>query len=186
MLSSLKLCYWEFQSFLKDQNGEVGECKFLLEFIGKDWYVMNSKRKMPSQGDVIWIDLNEVNSTGHEEKGRRPALVISTNKFNNMNGGIVKVIPITTSSHNFPFHIKLPEEFKVKGKLMIEQEREIDVVKRNYEVYCHLPSELVKKIIEIFLTCFKQKISIFDTFMTYFYVSIKVFLFLIKKNKCLT
>lgn len=110
---------------------------------------------MPLQGDVIWIDLNEANSSGHEEKGRRPALVISTNKFNKLNGGIVKVIPITTSSHKFPLHIDLLEKFKVKGKLMIEQEREIDVVKRNCEFCCHLPLEFVKEIIEIFLTCYK-------------------------------
>lgn len=116
---------------------------------------MKTKRNVPAQGDVIWIDLNEANSKGHEEKGRRPALVISNNKFNKMNGGIVKVIPITTSSHQFPFHINLPEKFKVKGKLMIEQEREIDVAKRNYAFCCHLPQDYVKQTIETLSICYK-------------------------------
>lgn len=115
---------------------------------------MKNKNKVPSQGDVIWIDLSEGSSLGHEQQGRRPVLVVSNDKFNKMSGGLVKVIPITTSTHKFPFRIELPEKFKVKGNLMIDQERTVDVINRNYQFYCHLPKEYVEKIIELLLTCF--------------------------------
>lgn len=115
---------------------------------------MKTKTIMPSQGDIIWIDLNEGNSLGHEQWGRRPVLVVSNDKFNYMCGGLVKVIPITTSPHEFPYRINLPEKFKVKGKLMIDQEREVDIKIRHYKIYCHLPDSFVKKIIEILLTSF--------------------------------
>lgn len=115
---------------------------------------MENKNEVPSQGDVIWIDLSRGNSQGHEQQGRRPVLVVSNDKFNYMCGGLVKVVPITTSPHEFPYRINLPEKFKVKGKLMIDQERTIDVINRNYKFYCHLPKEDVKQIIEVVLTCF--------------------------------
>ena len=115
---------------------------------------MNTQKNDPSQGDVIWIDLDKENPLGHEEQGRRPVLVISNDSFNHLNGGIVKAIPITTSSHQFPYHIDLPKKAKVKGKVMIDQEREIDIKARHYKFYCHLPDSFVKKIIEILLTSF--------------------------------
>lgn len=115
---------------------------------------MKNKKKVLSQGDVVWLDFSEGSTLGHEQMGRRPALVVSNDKFNYLNGGLVKVIPITTTSNQFPYLIEIPEKFKVEGKLMVNQERTVDVISRNYEFFCHLPKEFVKKIIEILLTSF--------------------------------
>lgn len=115
---------------------------------------INSKRKTPEQGDVIWVDLTAEDTQGIEEQKKRPVLVVSNEKYNNVCGGLVKIVPITTSTHKFPYHEKLPNGLKVHGQLMLEHERTIDAKSRNYEYCCKLPDEYLNQIIEKLLTSY--------------------------------
>lgn len=57
----------------------------------------------PSRGDVWLVDLNPVR--GHEQAGRRPAIVISDDTFNHGPAGLVVVVPLTTTWRGIPLHV---------------------------------------------------------------------------------
>lgn len=77
--------------------------------------------KSPRRGEIWSVDLNPV--TGHEQGGRRPALVISDDKFNAGPAGLVVMLPITTKDKGIPFHIPLePPEGGITRKSFIKCE----------------------------------------------------------------
>lgn len=59
----------------------------------------------PSRGEIWLVDLNPV--CGHEQAGRRPALVVSVDGFNHGPAGLVIVIPITTKDQGIPLHVEI-------------------------------------------------------------------------------
>jgi mRNA interferase MazF len=60
---------------------------------------------MASRGEVWLVDLNP--TRGHEQAGRRPALVVSSDVFNHGPAGIVVLIPMTTRDRRIPLHIRI-------------------------------------------------------------------------------
>jgi len=81
-------------------------------------------------GDIIW--LNFTPQSGHEQAGRRPALVVS-NDILNSHSNMVMVCPITTKIKPHPFHISLGGSHQIKGEILCEQVKMLDVIARNYE-----------------------------------------------------
>jgi len=68
---------------------------------------------LPARGDIWLVDLNP--TRGHEQAGRRPALVVSTNAFNQGPAGLVVVLPLTTTERDIPLHVSvLPPEGNVR------------------------------------------------------------------------
>ncbi|MFR9752930.1 type II toxin-antitoxin system PemK/MazF family toxin [Nocardia sp. 004] len=59
-------------------------------------------------GDVIWTDLSPV--TGHEQDGRRPAVIISTADYLRAVRDLVVIVPVTTSDRGWPHHVQLRGE----------------------------------------------------------------------------
>ena len=81
------------------------------------------KQYIPKQGDIILLDFNP--TKGHEQKGKRPAIVISTNIFNKYTG-MVMVCPISSNNKEFPTHYLLEDTKKVFGSVLCEHIRSID------------------------------------------------------------
>jgi mRNA interferase MazF len=72
----------------------------------------------PSRGEIWTVDLDPVR--GHEQAGKRPALVLSTNTFNHGPSGLVYIVPITKTDRGIPFHILVePPEGGVKTRSFI-------------------------------------------------------------------
>lgn len=86
------------------------------------------KKYIPKQGDIIYIDLNP--TKGHEQRGTRPAIVISNNVFNT-NTKMAIVCPITSNIKEFPTHYILEDTVKIKGAVLCEHIRSIDYDNRN-------------------------------------------------------
>jgi mRNA interferase MazF len=78
---------------------------------------------VPQQGDFIAIAFEP--QTGHEQSGRRPALVVSHDLFNQRTG-LAIVCPITNTRRDYPFHVAIPEGGEVACFVMVEQVRSID------------------------------------------------------------
>jgi mRNA interferase MazF len=57
----------------------------------------------PSRGEVWQVDLDPVR--GREQGGRRPALVISSDRLNHGPSGLVVLVPFTTVDKRIPFHV---------------------------------------------------------------------------------
>ena len=75
----------------------------------------------PSRGDVWNIDLGL--TRGHEQAGRRPGLVVSTDRFNLGPAGLVVVLPVTTRAKGIPLHVELdPPEGGVRERSFVKPE----------------------------------------------------------------
>ena len=86
------------------------------------------KKYIPNQGDIVYLDFNPIK--GHEQKGKRPAIVISSNVFNN-NTKMAIVCPITSNEKYFPTHYLLEDTKKIFGSVLCEHIRSIDFGIRN-------------------------------------------------------
>ncbi len=107
------------------------------------------KTYIPKQGDIIYVDFNP--SVGHEQAGKRPAIIVSNNVFN-INTKMIIVCPITSNVKKFPTHYILQESKKIKGAVLCEHIRSIDYEKRNIK-FVEKATELdilsVKTLIDI-------------------------------------
>ena len=72
---------------------------------------------VPQKGDFITISFDP--QSGHEQKGRRPALVVSNDLFNKATG-LAIVCPITNTNRNIPFHLAVPAGSSLTGFVMTE------------------------------------------------------------------
>lgn len=101
---------------------------------------------MVKQGSIIWLDFDP--QIGHEQKGRRPALVVSNETFNYFSK-LAIVCPITNTNKNHPFHVKLNEKTKTKGVILCDQARTLDIKARNLELIENIPEEILLEVINI-------------------------------------
>lgn len=83
---------------------------------------------IPKQGDIVYLDFSL--TKGHEQKGKRPAIVISNNIFN-INTKMAIMCPITSNTKYFPTHYVLEDTKKIKGSVLCEHIRSIDYENRN-------------------------------------------------------
>src|SRR4030042_1361420 len=81
------------------------------------------KAFIPRKGDFISVTFDP--QSGHEQKGRRPALVVSNTLFNEQTG-LAIVCPLTTTHRGYPFHVAVIGNPDVKGFVMVEQVKSID------------------------------------------------------------
>lgn len=98
------------------------------------------------QGQVIKTNLDP--TKGHEQKGFRPVLIVSSNSFNRLTG-LVKVVPITTKLKDFPMHLDVPGGLDVKGQVLLEHERTIDLLSRGFELVGEVPEEFLDEVLSI-------------------------------------
>jgi len=80
------------------------------------------KNYIPEKGDLVILTFDP--QAGHEQRGRRPALVVSNTSFNKKLGLSI-VCPITNTNRDFPFHIEVKSE-NLTGFIMTEQIKSID------------------------------------------------------------
>ncbi len=99
----------------------------------------------PDRGDVVWLTFNP--RAGHEQAGRRPAVVLSPAAYN-AKVGLALFCPITTKVKGYPFEVALPKGFTVSGVILADQVRSLDWRARNAEVMAHLPDEVVEEVIQ--------------------------------------
>jgi len=81
---------------------------------------------IPEQGDIVALNFDP--QSGHEQKGRRPAIIVS-NKVFNKHLGLAFACPITNTKRDFPFHVKVESE-NITGYIMAEQMKSIDYKSR--------------------------------------------------------
>jgi mRNA interferase MazF len=84
---------------------------------------MVSSSSPPSAGELIWVDFTP--TSGTEQSGRRPALVVSDRHYNDASGRAL-VMPITSRVRGWPFEVALPEAGPIQGIVLVDQIRCID------------------------------------------------------------
>jgi mRNA interferase MazF len=105
---------------------------------------------VPKQGDIIAITFDP--QSGHEQKGRRPAFVVSKDLFNR-SIGLAIVCSITKTDLGFPFHIPIPKSSKITGFIMVEHVKSVDFRSRRAKRIEHGIDELLSEVLSIFDAC---------------------------------
>lgn len=99
------------------------------------------------QGDIIWITLDP--RAGHEQKGRRPALVVSNNSFNNFAKYAAMVCPITNTDRKIPIQVTLDGRTKTSGVIMCDQAKILDLQERNADFIERIPDDIIFEVADI-------------------------------------
>lgn len=103
------------------------------------------KPYIPNKGDIIHLDFNP--SVGHEQKGRRFAVVISHYLFNKATG-MCYSLPITSKCKGYPSQIKI-KQGKIEGCVLIDQLKSIDYRARNVEYVDKLSKSSLQDILDL-------------------------------------
>jgi mRNA interferase MazF len=108
------------------------------------------KRYIPRKGDYIAITIDP--QSGHEQKGRRPALVVSKTLFNEKTG-LAIICPLTSTDRGFPFHVAVRDDPDVTGFVMVEQVKSIDYHTRHATRIGHVSSAVLDEVLSILDAC---------------------------------
>jgi mRNA interferase MazF len=103
------------------------------------------KQYVPRRGDVVWITLNP--QAGHEQAGRRPAVVLSPQSYNGK-VGLALLCPITNQLKGYPFEVVIPSGLPVTGAVLADQVKSLDWRARNAELICPLPPRTISEVLE--------------------------------------
>lgn len=98
----------------------------------------------PDRGNAVWISLNP--QAGHEQAGRRPAVVLSPRGYN-AKVGLALFCPITSQVKGYPFEVLIPEGLDVAGVVLSDQIKSLDWRARQTEFICELPSFTIGEVL---------------------------------------
>jgi len=107
---------------------------------------------IPKKGDIISVTFDP--QSGHEQQGRRPALVLSNYLFNKATN-LAIVCPLTTMDRQIPFHLSVPDGAKVSGFIMVEQIKSIDYSSRQAKFIEKASNQLIDDALSILDACLK-------------------------------
>jgi mRNA interferase MazF len=99
---------------------------------------------IPNRGDYVW--LNFTPQSGHEQMGKRPAVVISPKEYNEK-VGLAIFCPITSKEKGYPFEVKINLK-KIRGVILTDQVKSLDWGSRNIEFISKSTKEEFKEVIE--------------------------------------
>jgi len=105
---------------------------------------------VPAQGDFVVLSFDP--QTGHEQKGRRPALVVSVEAFNR-GTGMAMCCPITNTARQTAFHLPVPAETELTGFVMCEQMKSLDYRARQLKKIGQAPPVFVEDVLAILDAC---------------------------------
>jgi mRNA interferase MazF len=105
------------------------------------------KRKgsyIPDRGDAVWITLDP--RAGHEQAGRRPALVLSPAAYNGR-VGLALLCPITGQAKGYPFEVAIPDGLAVTGVVLADHVKSLDWRARKATRICAVTGEVVAQVV---------------------------------------
>jgi mRNA interferase MazF len=105
---------------------------------------------VPKKGDFITATFDP--QSGHEQSGRRPALVVSNTQFN-AHTGLAIVCPLTSRDRKFPFHVAVLNHTQVTGFVMVEQVKSIDYRAREARQIGQASQDLLDEVLSILDAC---------------------------------
>lgn len=99
---------------------------------------------VPKRGDVVWLNFNP--QSGHEQAGRRPALVVSPIAYN-QKVGLALFCPITSKSKNYPFEVAMPKGLSISGVVLSDQVKSFAWRVRNAEFIVEIPKSAIEEVL---------------------------------------
>ena len=108
---------------------------------------------VPRRGDAVWLNFNP--QSGHEQAGRRPALVLSPEEYNRKTG-LAIFCPITSQVKGYPFEVKLPADLPVNGVVLADQVKSLDWQVREVALIKKLSAQVVNEVTDLLIILFGQ------------------------------
>lgn len=102
---------------------------------------------IPNRGDFIWLNFNP--QTGHEQAGRRPAVILSPLAYNHK-VSLAICCPITTHFKGIAFEVAIPDGINVSRVILADQVKSLDWQRRNTEFIATLPEETLTHVLAKF------------------------------------
>jgi mRNA interferase MazF len=97
---------------------------------------------VPDRGEAVWLQFDP--RLGHEQAGRRPALVLSPRAYNSR-VGLALFCPITSLVKGYPFEVLLPDGFRIHGCVLADQIKSLDWRSRKASRLATLPDEVLEE-----------------------------------------
>jgi len=104
---------------------------------------VTARRYVPERGDFVWLDFTP--QAGHEQRGPRPALVLSPATYNGK-VGLAVCCPITSQIKGYPFEVLVPEGLKIGGAVLSDQVKTLDWRVRKARFVGRAPAALVDEV----------------------------------------
>ena len=98
----------------------------------------------PARGELVWISFSP--QAGHEQSGRRPALILSPRKYNSL-VGLALMCPVTSRTKGYPFEVSLPESCLIDGVVLADQVKSLDWRRREIESIEFLPERFTSIVL---------------------------------------
>ena len=98
---------------------------------------------IPNRGDIVYLDFNP--TKGHEQRGYRPALIISPAAYSEKSS-LALFCPITSQQKGYPFEVSLPEELQTHGVILVDQIRFLDLRVRQIKFVETVSLEVIAEV----------------------------------------
>src|SRR5262245_33274918 len=110
---------------------------------------MVARAYVPDAGDIVWLTFDP--QAGHEQRGRRPALVLSPRAYN-MKARLALACPITSHTKGYPFEVALPDAGAGTGVVLADHVKSLDWNARRIEFAEAAPLDVVTDVRETLRT----------------------------------
>ncbi len=106
---------------------------------------MVARAYVPDAGDLVWLTFDP--QAGHEQRGRRPALILSPRAYNSK-ARLAIACPITSHVKGYPFEVPLPADSKIAGVVLADHVKNLDWEARRVVFETKAPVEVVTDVRE--------------------------------------
>ena len=103
-----------------------------------------SRAYVPDRGDVVALTFDP--QAGHEQAGRRPAVVLSPAIYNGRSG-LAVFAPITNQIKGYPFEVVIPSGLPVTGAVLADQLKSLDWRARKARHTSRLPAHVLQEVL---------------------------------------
>jgi mRNA interferase MazF len=100
---------------------------------------------VPDAGDLVWLTFDP--QAGHEQRGRRPALILSPRAYN-AKARLAIACPITSQVKGYPFEVPLPAGGKIVGAVLADHVKNLDWHVRQVVFEAKAPVDVVTDVRE--------------------------------------
>ena len=107
---------------------------------------MVSAPYVPDRGDIVWLNFSP--QAGHEQAGRRPALVLSPRSYNDRTD-LALLCPVTTTAKGYPFEVPLPPGGDITGVVLSDHIKSLDWRAREAGLATRTSPQVVEQVLEM-------------------------------------
>lgn len=106
---------------------------------------MVTRAYVPDAGDLVWLTFDP--QAGHEQRGRRPALILSPRVYN-AKARLAIACPITSQVKGYPFEVELLGAGTITGVVLADHVKNLDWEARRIVFEAKAPSEVLAEVRE--------------------------------------